>query len=68
MPRPPPRQTLRADFPHTAFAETVRSEAYSGKVRRRSWAFKTKVVDVSIERFACRWSVGTLTSPLKMRC
>ncbi len=36
MPRPPPRQTVRADFPHTAFAETVHAEAYSGKVHIRS--------------------------------
>ena len=30
---PPPRQTVRADFPHTAFAETFHSEVYLRKPR-----------------------------------
>ena len=64
-PSPPPHQTVRTDFPYTAFAVTS-SDGIINEDAKPSRTVQTKVMHVGIEGLTHRRTVGALASTLQV--
>src|SRR5262249_43125698 len=64
--RLPPLQTVRADFPHTAFPNLSTQGVHRKSTARRSQWSQAEVLEHGVERLPFRWPEGALTPTLQM--